>query len=134
MSAPAATPAGTLPDEAVARAAVPTETEPAQASPAPAAAEPAAAAPGTSSASNDASASQARAAIAADVKSGVEVYDPKGARVGRIESVSATGAVVNTGTARASLPVSSFAKDDKGLVLGMTKSELETAAKKKGPK
>lgn len=134
-TAPATQPAGTVPDEATAKTAVqPDQAQPAQTQPAqtqPTATDQTSA---TTSASADASASQVKAATAADVKSGVEVYDQKGGRVGKVESVSAKGAVINTGTARASIPVSSFAKNDKGLVLAMTKTELETAAKKKSPK
>ena len=73
------------------------------------------------------------AATKADIKSGVMVYDTKGGQVGKIESVTATDAVVATGDTRAALPLASFAKNDKGLVVGMTKSEIDTAAKKKAP-
>lgn len=72
------------------------------------------------------------AATATDVKAGVPVFDPKGGVVGKVESVSAKGAVVSTGKARASVPVSSFGKNDKGLVISMTKSELEAASGKAG--
>ena len=81
-----------------------------------------------------AQASQLTAATAADVKAGVSVYDQKGGLVGKVESVSARGAVVSTGAARAVIPVSSFAKGDKGLVMNMTKAELDAQAKKKSPK
>ena len=69
------------------------------------------------------------AATAADVKKGVDVYDKDGALVGKIDSVTGKDAVVSTGKTRASIAISSFAKNDKGLVLGMTKAELEAAAK-----
>jgi uncharacterized protein involved in copper resistance len=69
-------------------------------------------------------------ATAADVKKGVSVYDPKGGLVGKIDSVSAKGAVLNTGTTRAVIPVASFGKNDKGLVVSMTKSEIDAAGKK----
>ena len=69
------------------------------------------------------------AATAADVKAGVPVFDSKGGVVGKIESVSAKGAVVKAGTARATIPVASFGKNDKGLVISMTKAEIEAAAK-----
>lgn len=128
-SAPATQPAGTVPDEATAKTMVqPTAAQPAATD------QTTTTTTTTISPSTETSSSQMKAATAADLKSGVEVYDQKGVRVGKIESVNAKGAVVNTGTARASIPVSSFAKNDKGLVLGMTKAELETAAKKKSPK
>ena len=37
-------------------------------------------------------------------------------------------AVVNTGTVKVSIPVSSFAKNDKGLVIAMTKAGIDAAA------
>lgn len=70
------------------------------------------------------------AATKADIKSGVQVYDTKGGRVGKIVSVTATDAVVATGETRAALPLASFAKNDKGLVIGMTKTEIDASAKK----
>ena len=48
---------------------------------------------------------------------GVEVYDQSGALVGKVDSVSSDGAIVNTGKARAEIPLSSFGKNDKGLVV-----------------
>jgi hypothetical protein len=76
---------------------------------------------------------QVTAATAADVKAGVAVFDQKGGEVGKIESVSAKGAVVSTGKARAEVPVSSLGKNDKGLVISMTKAELEAASAKSTP-
>ncbi len=74
------------------------------------------------------------AASVADVKVGVSVYDTKGGLVGKIQSVSGANAVVDTGAARAKIPVSSFAKNDKGLVMNMTKAELDSSAKKAAPR
>jgi hypothetical protein len=76
---------------------------------------------------------QVTAATAADVKAGVAVFDQKGGEVGKVESVSSKGAVVSTGKARAEVPVSSLGKSDKGLVIGMTKAELEAASAKSTP-
>jgi len=64
-----------------------------------------------------------------DIKTGASVVDQAGAAVGTIESVTATGAVVATGAARAEIPLASFGKSDKGLVIAMTKAQLEAAAK-----
>jgi len=72
-------------------------------------------------------------ATASDVKKGVSVYDQNGAMVGKIDSVTADGAVLKMGSTRAQMPLSSFAKSDKGLVIGMTKEDLEAAAKKSTP-
>jgi len=69
------------------------------------------------------------AATAADVKAGVPVFDAKGGVVGKVDSVSAKGAVVNTGIVKATVPMASFAKNDKGLVISMSKAEIDAAAK-----
>jgi len=79
-------------------------------------------------------AAAAKPAAAADVKAGASVYDQNGGLVGKVESVSSKGAVVNTGKAKASIPVSSFAKNDKGLVIAMTKADVDAAAKKSASK
>jgi hypothetical protein len=36
---------------------------------------------------------------------------------------------VDTGTVKATIPASSFGKSDKGLVIGMTKAQIDAAAK-----
>jgi hypothetical protein len=72
-------------------------------------------------------------ATAADLKAGVSVYDSAGQLVGKIESSDAEGGVVDTGTVKAKLPLASFGHNDKGLVISMTKTELEAAAKEKSP-
>ena len=80
------------------------------------------------------SATAAQAATAADVKAGVSVFDQNGGLVGKVESVSSKGAVVSTGKVKASIPISSFAKNDKGLVIAMTKAEIDAQAKKSATK
>ena len=70
----------------------------------------------------------APAAAKTNVTVGAAVSDTKGGSVGTIASVSGDVAVLDTGTVKASVPISSFAKGDKGLLLGMTKAELEAAA------
>jgi hypothetical protein len=44
--------------------------------------------------------------------------------------ISAKGAVVNTGKVKVTVPIASMAKSDKGLVIAMTKAQVEAAAKK----
>jgi hypothetical protein len=83
----------------------------------------------TGETAGQASAHGLTAATAADVKAGLNVYDQQGQLVGTISSVSGKNAVVNTGKTRAQIPISSFAKGDKGLTIGMTKAQLEAAAK-----
>jgi preprotein translocase subunit YajC len=73
---------------------------------------------------------QVKQATSADIKAGAEVYDPKGGAVGKVESVAADGVVVSTGSVKAKIPAKAIGKGDKGLVIAMTKSEFEAAAKK----
>ena len=74
----------------------------------------------------------AKPATTADVKAGASVYDSAGVAIGKIESVSGKNAVLSSGGTKASIPISSFAKNGKGLMIGMTKSEFEAATKKGG--
>ena len=86
--------------------------------------------PSGQSVPNEASDKPAVSAVTkADVKSGASVFDQNGDVVGKVESISAKGAVISTGTVKATVPLSSFAKSDKGLVVGMSKAEIEAAAK-----
>ena len=59
--------------------------------------------------------------------------DTDGNMVGTVESVDANGAVIATGEARVQIPVTSFAKNDQGLVITMSKAELEAAAEAATP-
>jgi len=63
-----------------------------------------------------------------NVTTGASVMDAKGGAVGTIASVAGEVAVIDTGTVKASVPFSAFAQSDKGLLIGMTKAELEAAA------
>jgi hypothetical protein len=67
------------------------------------------------------------AASAVTLTPGMAVTDAQGGAVGTIESVTAQGAIVSTGTAKANLPANAFAKRDNGVAIGMTKAELEAA-------
>jgi len=67
----------------------------------------------------------APASSAANVTVGASVVDTKGQPVGTIESVNGANAVLSTGTAKAAIPVSSFAKGPNGLVVGISKADLE---------
>ena len=84
--------------------------------------------------SEQAQANQVTAATAADVKAGTAVFDQKGGSVGKIVSATAKEAVIDTGTVKASIPLSSFGKNDKGLVISMSKEDIDAAAKKAAPK
>lgn len=70
----------------------------------------------------------AAAPAKANVTAGATVMDAKGGAVGTVASVSGEVAVIDTGTVKASVPTSAFAQSDKGLLIGMTKTELEAAA------
>jgi hypothetical protein len=62
----------------------------------------------------------------AGVTAGAKVVDTAGADVGTIESVANGNAVLSTGAAKVSVPVSSFAKGPNALVFGMTKADVES--------
>jgi hypothetical protein len=72
-------------------------------------------------------------ATAADLQAGATVYDTQGGTVGTIESADGSSAVLSTGTVRARLPISSFAKGPNGLVIAMTRAQLEAAARAQSP-
>ncbi len=86
--------------------------------------------PATSSASPGQQAPATAPAGKPDVAAGAQVSDAQGGAVGTIESVSGGNAVVSTGTAKAALPLSAFAQGPNGLIIGMTKAELEAAIAK----
>lgn len=124
---PDATPPEATPPEATPPAATEapaTTQQPATTPPADAAAQPA---------PSQAQTAATKKAAKEDLKVDVAVVDPKGGAVGKIEKVTANGAVVATGDARVELALDSFGVGDKGLVIGMTKAELEAAAKSKAP-
>ena len=64
-----------------------------------------------------------------DVTEGSAVRDTAGGLVGTVESVDETGAVVSTGRLRAKLPFSSFGRNSAGLVISLTRAQLEAEAR-----
>jgi hypothetical protein len=84
-------------------------------------------------ATQQANAPTTSASSAVSVTPGTSVVDASGAPVGTIESVTAQGAVVSTGTAKANLPLNAFAKRDNGVAISMTKAELEAAVSNVAP-
>ena len=68
------------------------------------------------------------AATAADLRPGAEIRDIEGGLVGRIQSADRDSAIVTTGRTRVRLPLSSFGKNRAGLVISMSRMELEAAA------
>jgi hypothetical protein len=97
-----------------------------------AAAQQAGAGASTQQADSQGQSGQTKLATKAEVKAGAAVYDAKGNSVGKIESVDSQGAVVSTGNTRAKIPLSSIAHNDKGLVISLSRAEIDAAAKKKG--
>lgn len=67
-------------------------------------------------------------AAAADLVVGAQVIGSDGEVVGTIEEADANGAVVNTGTVRGRLALDGFYKDQRGLLIGYSRAELEAAA------
>ena len=72
-------------------------------------------------------------ATAADIRAGLAVFDQQGGEVGTVETVDADGAVVATGKVRAKLPLTSFGKNNRGLVISLSKAQLEAAAQAQTP-
>lgn len=69
----------------------------------------------------------ASSSAAASLTVGAKVFDPQGAEVGTIESVSGGNVVINTGTNRATLASNSFGTSAKGPTLNTTRAELDQA-------
>lgn len=65
------------------------------------------------------------AASATPLAPGVTVFDPQGGEVGKIESVTADGAVLDTGNNKASLPKSAFGTSAKGPTVNATKAQID---------
>jgi preprotein translocase subunit YajC len=72
--------------------------------------------------------------VAGDVTSqlmtGAKVFDTKGGEVGTIEEVKDAMVVISTGTAKATLANTAFARGSIGPVIAMTKAQVEDAVKK----
>ena len=63
-----------------------------------------------------------------NIAAGATVYDTAGGVVGTIASTDGTNAVIDTGTVKAAIPVTSLGAGTKGPVLAMTKAQLDAAA------
>jgi hypothetical protein len=63
----------------------------------------------------------------ADVTVGSEVRDRKGEVIGTIDSVSMAAAVVASPGGKVEVPLEAFGKNNKGLLVGMTKAEFDAA-------
>ena len=65
------------------------------------------------------------AATPQDVVAGAEVRDSKGVRVGVIESVNLSAAVLKADGGSVEVPLDAFGKDSKGLLIGMPKADFD---------
>lgn len=104
--------------------------------PPPAATPPAAAAApaeASAQAQTPAQAAPVGPATQADFAAGAQVRDQAGGVVGTIESADSTGAVVSTGTVRAKLPLASFGRGGQGLIVSVTRAQLEAAVRAQTP-
>lgn len=61
----------------------------------------------------------------ADVTTGSEVRDSKGVVLGKIESASMSAAVVATEAGKVEVPLEAFGKNNKGLLLALTKKDFD---------
>ena len=91
---------------------------------APALAQETASAPAEAGAAADPAAAAAQSATA---KAGDTVYDQAGEVVGTVEKVEGANFVISTGTNRATLALNTLASGPKGLVIGVTKAQLDEA-------
>ena len=78
-----------------------------------------------------AAAAQTKTVTKADLKAGTAITDSAGNPVGKIESVDAKGAVLNTGKVQVTIPLKSLVRGENGIMIGMSKAEIEAAAKPK---
>ncbi|MET0269765.1 MAG: hypothetical protein ABW173_04970 [Sphingomonas sp.] len=76
---------------------------------------------------------EAAAKTAASVTAGAAVKDTAGAEVGTIKSVEGQFALLDTTKVQVRLPLTAFAAQGGGLVVGMTKSQIEAAAAQAAP-
>ena len=129
---PSAPPAATVSDSA------PGSTEPMPPSrvnvvPPVSADKPLADAVGTSSdgppASNAPATLQATPATEADLAKGTAVNDPSGQAVGTVDSITESAVVLAVGERRVQVPRNTIGKNEKGLVIGVTRAELEAGTK-----
>jgi rRNA processing protein Gar1 len=75
-----------------------------------------------------AQAAAAPATITPNVTAGAAVLDAQGGAVGTIESVTGDQATLFTGKNRVQVPLSSFGAGPNGLLFGMTRDQVDTAA------
>lgn len=65
-----------------------------------------------------------RKVTAADIAVGAALRDVNGQPIGKIDSVAADGAIVDTGQSKIKVPLTAFGMDNSGLVLGITSAKF----------
>jgi hypothetical protein len=75
--------------------------------------------------------SDLRVATRADVRSGVAVRDSRGRRVGTVQSVHGSSAIVVQGNRRMHVPLAALYRSSNGLVTGLTSAQLRASAQGK---
>jgi hypothetical protein len=73
---------------------------------------------------------EATPATAADLAKGVAVNDPSGSPVGTIDSTTDDTVVLLVGDRRIQVSRNTIGKNEKGLVIGLTKAEIDAGADK----
>ena len=73
---------------------------------------------------------EATPATSADLVKGVAVNDPTGQLVGTIDSTTDAAVVLIVGERRNQVPRNTIGRNEKGLVIGVTKAEIEAGADK----
>jgi hypothetical protein len=129
---PPVTPPGELTQPAPTAQTVPPAATPPATAPAPQPTAPAQTQT-TAQAQTNVAAGPVTLATAADLRAGTQVLDAAGGVVGTVVSADADSAVVNTGTIRAEIPLRSFGKNNRGLVISLTRAQLEAAARAQSP-
>jgi len=86
------------------------------------------AAPAVADAATQAAPTPPAAQSTPSVTVGATVNDTSGAQVGTVDQVNGDVVIVNTGTNKVGVPLRSFANGPTGLLLGLTKAELDAAA------
>lgn len=76
---------------------------------------------------------EATPATDADLAKGAVVNDPAGQPVGTIDSISDAGVVLAVGEQRIQVPKKVIGKTDSGLVIAVTRAQLEAASKNPSP-
>jgi hypothetical protein len=76
---------------------------------------------------------RARAAKPGEITAGSVVHDSRGAVLGTIESASMAAAVVVSAGGKVEVPLESFGRNSKGLLIDITKADFDALVKQANP-